>query len=404
MEWIKWIFSGIGVLIISVFVKKYFDSKGTKTSIVQKGQKNISANQINKIEINENTLSVSDVKEIAQTVYSENFYKLESIAKDKANKRKDEFLNLITNRISTLPSIYLNKFSEPYLQSSLFEAIKAYAKTGDKILKELLVSIIFSLVKEKTRTLKSIVFEESIFIAPKLTEYQFDILSLIFLILYSPNKNIKNWKNFEFYLRKYIVPFIKSVTLNSTCYRHFEYVGCAFIRESYKSIEDVLYFYYPGLFSAGFKKERFQDSVDKNFKKYIEDDLIIPCYHNGSLFQINAVDNKDIIRKCKYLDLDDSIIFKIKKIQKEHLMNNKNIQKSVSKIDENFSNLFSLWDKSFIKYLELTSVGVAIGIANIERKIGESLDYSIWINESADFNDNDKDFHKIPKIIDGGSF
>lgn len=383
MGWIQWIFSGIGTFILDL-VQKYIFRK--------------------KLEINEKKLSVSDVKEIAQIVYNENFYRLESIAKDKANKRKDELLNLVINRISILPSIYLNKFSEPYLQSALFEAIKAYAKTGDEILKGLLVSLIFNLVKEKTRALKSIVFEESIFIAPKLTEYQFDILSLVFLLLYAPNKNINNWGDFEFYLRKYVLPFIKSVTSNPTCYRHFEYVGCAFIRESYRSIEDVFYFYYPGLFSAGFKKERFQNNVDKDLKKYIDNDLLIPCYHDSSLFQINAINNKDIIRKCENLDLDSSTIFKIKRIQKEHLMGNENIQKAILKIDENFSNLFSLWDKSFIKYLELTSVGVAIGIANIERKIGESLDFSIWINEDSGFDEKEKNFLKIPKIMNVGLF
>lgn len=122
------------------------------------------------------------------------------------------------------------------------------------------------------------------------------------------------------------------------------------------------------------------------------------------MFQINAINNKDIIRKCENLDLDSSTIFKIKRIQKEHLMNNENIQKAILKIDENFSNLFSLWDKSFIKYLELTSVGVAIGIANIERKIGESLDFSIWINEDSGFDEKEKNFLKIPKIMDGGLF
>jgi hypothetical protein len=43
------------------------------------------------------------------------------------------------------------------------------------------------------------------------------------------------------------------------------------------------------------------------------------------------------------------------------------------------SELFDIWDNSPMKYMTLTSVGIAIGHANIQRKAGMKFDLTIWI-------------------------
>lgn len=42
--------------------------------------------------------------------------------------------------------------------------------------------------------------------------------------------------------------------------------------------------------------------------------------------------------------------------------------------------IFETWESSAIKNFTLTSVGIAIGHANIKRLVGEFSDLSIWIN------------------------
>jgi hypothetical protein len=44
------------------------------------------------------------------------------------------------------------------------------------------------------------------------------------------------------------------------------------------------------------------------------------------------------------------------------------------------SGLFETWSGSLMKNFTLTSVGIAIGHANIKRLIGEFANLSIWIN------------------------
>ena len=44
------------------------------------------------------------------------------------------------------------------------------------------------------------------------------------------------------------------------------------------------------------------------------------------------------------------------------------------------SGVFETWSESAMKNLTLTSVGIAIGHANIKRLVGEFSNLSIWIN------------------------
>jgi hypothetical protein len=43
-------------------------------------------------------------------------------------------------------------------------------------------------------------------------------------------------------------------------------------------------------------------------------------------------------------------------------------------------NVFDTWSDSQMKNFTLTSVGIAIGHANIKRLVGEFANLSIWIN------------------------
>jgi hypothetical protein len=43
-------------------------------------------------------------------------------------------------------------------------------------------------------------------------------------------------------------------------------------------------------------------------------------------------------------------------------------------------NVFEVWQKSSMGHFQLTSVGIAIGHANVKKNVGEFTDLSIWIN------------------------
>ena len=61
-------------------------------------------------------------------------------------------------------------------------------------------------------------------------------------------------------------------------------------------------------------------------------------------------------------------------------MNDNEIKDKCIAIRPYLADLFDIWSESAMKNFTLTSVGIAIGHANIKRLVGEFADLSIWIN------------------------
>jgi hypothetical protein len=56
------------------------------------------------------------------------------------------------------------------------------------------------------------------------------------------------------------------------------------------------------------------------------------------------------------------------------------IKKHITKERDYMETIFELWEKSSLGHFALTSVGIAIGHANVKKNVGEFTDLSIWIN------------------------
>jgi len=61
-------------------------------------------------------------------------------------------------------------------------------------------------------------------------------------------------------------------------------------------------------------------------------------------------------------------------------MDRDEIREKCIEIRPYMSGLFETWLESEMRHFVLTSVGIAIGHANIRRVVGEFADLSIWIN------------------------
>jgi hypothetical protein len=60
-------------------------------------------------------------------------------------------------------------------------------------------------------------------------------------------------------------------------------------------------------------------------------------------------------------------------------MTDKEVKDFLSNIFPEITKIIDDWNKSSIKNMTLTSVGIAIGHANITRKIKQTFDLKIWI-------------------------
>jgi hypothetical protein len=322
-------------------------------------------------------LSYSDARTIALDVFNANFYKLADSAAKLAVERAEEITDKFLSKLQSEAPARLVEAQDPDFQYALLTVQKEYARTGDKDLGDLLVDLLVDRSKYEKREILQIVLNEALNTAPKLTESQMAVLALIFLFKYTQNYAVGNHDQLGVFLDRHASPFISKVVKNQACYQHLEFCGCGSISIAQIKLETVLGKTYQGLFLKGFDRSEIANSdismgLDRNF--------FINCLNEPSKLQVNALNMDGLDQKIKEGSISPKDRDKITRLFETGKMSDEEIKEKCTLIRPYMSDLFESWSASSMQNLTLTSVGIAIGHANIKRYVGEFADLSIWIN------------------------
>jgi hypothetical protein len=320
-------------------------------------------------------LSYPEVKQVALDVFQSNFFKLSNEAALLATQRAEELTADFLEKLQERNAGAIESMKEPDMQYALLMAQKEYARSGDKDLSEVLVDILVERASIQERNLLQIVLNECVEIIPKLTNGQIDYLSLIFILRYTKKLHFDNLNDFVNYIES-IGIFLKNNTKESSSFQHLEYAGCGAIGVMDVKLEDQFRKNYSGLFSKGFTQQEL-DSVLNGVT--IPSSLIMPCLNDNNLLQIGALYDKRIEDLLEGSNVGIELLNDIKQLQNSKIMQPQEIKNVLIDLHPTFKELFDTWDNSHLKVMTLTSVGIAIGHANLRRKISDHYDLNIWI-------------------------
>jgi len=239
------------------------------------------------------------------------------------------------------------------------------------------VDLLVDRSKQERRNILQIVLNESLNTAPKLTQDQLAALALVFLFKYTQNLGAGSHALFGQYLDKHAQPFIATAATSQASYQHMEFTGCGAVGMLTTSLEAVLGQVYQGLFQKGFDvselaSQKITIGSDQRFFNQ--------CFNDPTKLQVR-VNNKEFLNRhfdaCAIAEGDRTEILKLFDSTK---MSDAEIRIKCVEIRPYMADLFDRWTKSPMKVFTLTSVGMAIGHANVKRLVGEFADLSIWIN------------------------
>lgn len=344
---------------------------------IQKGgsrSTNVQAQQVNITQ----GISYSEVRQIAQDVFKANFYQLASDAEDVARTRAEEITEKFLEKLEQENQEAISQAKDPDFQYALFNVQKEYARTGDVDLGDLLVDMLVDRTKEESRTLLQIVLNESLSVAPKLTPDQLAALSIAFLFRYTVFQSISNLDSLNQYLDTFVAPFVNSLTKKASCYQHLEFAGCVSIGLGSIMVEKILRDRYPGLFSRGFDADVQTNS--RQISLALDHPIFTKCLHDLHKWQVNAINEETLRTRAQRLGINDEETQKLISLTNDSLMGTDEARSYLVSVREYMETLFDVWHNSSMKNLTLTSVGIAIGHANIKRSLGEFTDLSIWIS------------------------
>jgi hypothetical protein len=321
-------------------------------------------------------LNYTDVKNIALDVFTANFYKLAEVANEVARDRAEQITEDFLLKLEKENPDGFKKSDDPDFQYALFTVQREYARNGDKELGDLLVDLLVDRSKQEQRDILQIVLNESLLTAPKLTESQLAILAVIFLFGYT-QVFVRDHHMFAEHLDKYVALFASKLVKNLASYQHLEFSSSGSIGLGERRLESILGTTYQGLFLKGFEEKEI---IDRSISIGLDQRYFTQCLNDPSKLQVNAINKNSLdenLEKDAILAEDRAQIHALFDIGK---MDDSEIKDKCIEIRPYMSTIFETWSGSAMKNFTLTSVGIAIGHANIKRLVGEFEDLSIWIN------------------------
>ncbi len=327
--------------------------------------------------INNHGVTFAEARAIALDVAKATFFELTGTAKETASSRVEEITDQVIKKLEKDFPEGLQKAIDPDFQYALFTVQKEYARNGDKDLGDLLVDLLVDRSKQDQRDTLQIVLNESLSTAPKLTDTHLAALAVIFLFKYTQNYDISNHLKLGEYLDQHLLPFISKLTKNQAGYQHLEFSNCGAIGLAGSSLEHIFGVTYQGQFLKGFDQSEIESRA---ISVGLDSRFFIPCLNDPTKLQVNA-NRKEILEQkldAHGVSADDR--GKILQLFELGKMSEAEIKEMLIAIRPYMADVIEIWSNSPMKTFTLTSVGMAIGHANIKRLVGEFSSLSLWIN------------------------
>lgn len=324
-----------------------------------------------------NGVSATEARAIALDVAKLTFYELTGVAKETMSVRVEEITEKVISKLEKDFPEGLKKATDPDFQHALFTVQKQYGRTGDADLGDLLVDLLVDRSKQDQRDILQIVLNESLEVAPKLTNAQLAILSIVFVFRYTINHGVFDDSTLGRYFDLHVKPFADVLVKNSASYQHLEFTGCGSIQVATSSLEEGLMDSYAGLFTTGFD---VGDIVNQGLSAELRAQFFEPCLSNPAKMQVVAINKETLERYFEQFQVSHEDRQKIRTLFAIGRLSPAQARQKCIALRPYMQTVFDCWSNSAMKSFTLTSVGMAIGHANVKRLIGEFSDLSIWVN------------------------
>jgi len=323
--------------------------------------------------------SLEEVRQIALDVFHANFLELRGHAEQVAGERAERITNAFLVALQQRAPQALESASNPDMQRALFSAQREYACSGDEDLETVLVDLLVDRAGEgSSRGVRTIVLNEAINAAPKLTSHQRRAIAVCFLMRYTrPHGQGTVDAFYEHFVRDNLVPLGRGLPTSDTDYQHIEYVGAGSMSLLSPEFGDALVGKARGLFTRGFTRQETSEILGE-----LLDDprVVMPCLRDEARLQLQVVHRDDIPAWAESLGCPDREQT-LRNVLDMGLLSSEEAQREMVEREPATRELIDAWQSSSLHNLRLTTVGLAIGHGYWRRVTGGDSPLNVWLSD-----------------------
>jgi hypothetical protein len=324
-------------------------------------------------------ISPADMRAIISELASQ-IPALAAVAREVADARLDAFEERLLAKFAERDKANSAAFKDPDFQYLLTRAQHAYARSGDEVTRDTLVDLIAKRSKERQRSRLSLTLNEAVEKAAVLTTNEFAELSLCYFLSRTVFNGVGNVGLLGAIFLKHVSPLLSDISREEASYAYLVAQSCADVGIGSSPATEIIRRTYGGLFSKGFARNLPLPGLSPERSEFVHRSaLVLPCLHNPENSQIRAINEIEFKKLAEAVSLSTQEATQVWNVFNGTIMNGEELINTFEKSYPDVRSLIDLWDKTPLARLQLTTVGTAIGYANLARVTGFEADLGIWI-------------------------
>ena len=325
-------------------------------------------------------LSTSDLRAIVECM-ADQLPKYAAIAAVIVEERLKTFEEKVVGKFDAELTQHRQAFADPDFQYLLRSSQQTYARSGDEQTCDNLVNLIAERSKIASRDLISLSLNTAVERAGMLSAEAFAALSYAFFWTKVRQSGKTTIGSVAKHLLQFADPILAEVPRSDLSYSYLESVGCGKMQPlTSVTLPIILVQSYPHLFSNGVPKSDIEARVeDAAFAQSIIDAGIL--VHVGENLFVSSLGSQDeFITAIKGCGLADEKAKLAWEVVVSRPMANEQIDQLLQSAGFKISPHQEIWDSTALRHFDLTTVGLAIGHANLKRVASFPADLSLWLN------------------------
>lgn len=285
------------------------------------------------------------------------------------NERLLEFQTEILEKFADEQSARSEAFRDPDFQHVLHESQKAFARSGDAVLRDTLVDIIARRSLETDRNRLALTLDEAAVRAAMLGPNEFAALSLSYIVKHTVNNGIQDFGEFCKYISSQLMPFVQDISVEYSSYWHIEAQSCGRMDSLVEvSLWNLFNERYGGVLGKGLDKAQWEikltkEKLDKVWR------YMAPISAQDQKLRPYALNKERWLNYAQPSGLATADLELVWSEFQQTIPSLAEVLSAVTVHVPKIQTLFDAWQKTPLHQLSLNSVGIAIGHANASRLI-----------------------------------
>lgn len=324
--------------------------------------------------------SLDEIRSIVHELVRSELANYAAQAKATVEHRLRDFEQHIVRTVAETSRIRAEAFTDPDFQYQLVCAQHAYARSGDETVRDVLIDLIARRSQETERGRLSLTLSQAVETAAHLTKNEFAELSLSYILRNVLDRSVDNMAALSRFCITSVFPLLRNVSKEMASYQYIEAQSCGTLSFGEITLLHLLSENYSGIFSKGFEAsavERLPSGVLREFLK--SSNLLIPCLNDPTRLQLRVLNKQVFLERAQAAGLTERDVSAAWDLFQGTIWNGEELKRRVEQGVPQITSLIQLWDHSGLKKLTLTSLGIAIGHANLVRVCKFQGDLKMWI-------------------------